>query len=189
MSDKHLPRQVLFAQLTHGMRTCGAQRKRFKDTTKHYMKKGLIYINTWEHMAANRSLWRHSTHQAMAKFHTTLLIHEAEKRHRRKWREMSQHRHVSHLLPTLKQDLQLKNQALESPQYMVKMPASTVLYSISYSDLCVLFLFRCSLRSTFHDHAKLLYPRSLHLLPKQTYVTFTKLVVHYRFKVGSLYCL
>ena len=47
MSDNRLPRQVLFAQLTHGVRTRGGQRKRFKDTAKHYMKKGQIDINAY----------------------------------------------------------------------------------------------------------------------------------------------
>ena len=42
MSDNRLPRQVLFTQLTHGMRT--RQRQRFKDTAKRYTKKGQIYI-------------------------------------------------------------------------------------------------------------------------------------------------
>ncbi|KAK2174113.1 hypothetical protein NP493_829g01101 [Ridgeia piscesae] len=45
MSENRLPRQVLFAQLTHGVRTRGGQRKRFEDSAKHYMKKGQIDIN------------------------------------------------------------------------------------------------------------------------------------------------
>ena len=47
MSDSRLPRQVLFVQLTHAMRTRGGQRKRFKDTAKDYMKKHQININTY----------------------------------------------------------------------------------------------------------------------------------------------
>ena len=45
--------------------------------------------------AAYRPLWRRSIHKATAKFETNQLLREAEKRHRRKEREMSQHLHVS----------------------------------------------------------------------------------------------
>ena len=45
MSENCLPRQVLFAQLTRGVRIRGSQIIRFKDTAKHYMKKGQIDIN------------------------------------------------------------------------------------------------------------------------------------------------
>ena len=75
------PRQVLFALLTHVMRTHGGgQRKRFENTVKHFMKKGQLNINTWEVMAADRSRWRHSIQEAMAKFEKNRLRHEAEKR-------------------------------------------------------------------------------------------------------------
>ena len=94
MLDSRLPRQVLFSQLTDGLRTRGGQRKRFKDTAKHYMKKGHININTWEDMAADRLLWRCSIHQAVVRFETDRLFHEVAKRQRRKKREMSQHLHI-----------------------------------------------------------------------------------------------
>ena len=85
--------EVLFSQLNHGLRTRGGKRKRFKDTAKHYTKKGRININTWEDMAADRLLWRRSIHQAAARFETDRLLHEAEKRQSRK-EEMSQHLHI-----------------------------------------------------------------------------------------------
>ena len=94
MPDSRLPRQVLFSQLTHGLRIRGWQRKIFEDTAKHYIKKDHININTWEDMAANPLLWRRSIHQASARFDTDRLLHEAEKRQRRKGREMSQHLHI-----------------------------------------------------------------------------------------------
>ena len=94
-SDKRLPRQVLFAQLTRGTRRRCGQRKRFKDTAKHYLKKGQIDISTWELMAADRPLCRHSIYQATAKFETHRLLHQAEKRLRRKEREKSQYLHLS----------------------------------------------------------------------------------------------
>ena len=94
-SDNRVPRQVLFEQLIHDTRTRGGQRKRFKDTGKHYRKKHQIDINAWELMAADRPLSRQSIYQATAKFETNRLLHEAEKRQRGKEREMSQHVHVS----------------------------------------------------------------------------------------------
>ena len=87
MSDNGLPRQVLFAQLTHGVRTRGGQSKCFKDTTKHYMKKGQFDIS------GNISL--RIVHSGAAKFESNHLLHVAEKWQRRKEREMSQHLHVS----------------------------------------------------------------------------------------------
>ena len=74
MPDSRLPRQVLFSQLAHGLRTRGGQRKRFKDTAKQYMKKGHININTWEDMAADRLLWRRSIHQTAPDFETDLVV-------------------------------------------------------------------------------------------------------------------
>ena len=95
MSENRLPRQVLFAQLTHGVRTRGSQRNRFKDTAKHDMKKCQIYINAWEFIAADRPFWRRSIYQATAKFETNRLRHGTEKLSRRKEKEMSQHLDVS----------------------------------------------------------------------------------------------
>ena len=101
MPDNGFPRQVLFAQLTHVTRTRDGQRKRFKDTVKHYMKKGKIYINAWQLMAADRPLLCRSIYQKTAKFETNRLLHDAEKRQRIKEREMPQHLHASpfHLAP------------------------------------------------------------------------------------------
>ena len=74
MSDNRLLRQVLFAQLTHGMRTRDGKRNRFKDTAKYYMKKGQIDINVWEHVATDRPLWRRSIYHATANFEINLYF-------------------------------------------------------------------------------------------------------------------
>ena len=87
MSDNSLPRQVIFTQLTQYTRTCGGHRERFKDTAKHYIKKGQFDIN------GNISL--RIVHSGAAKFESNHLLHVAEKRQRRKEREMSQHLHFS----------------------------------------------------------------------------------------------
>ena len=59
-SDNCLPRQVHFAQLTHGVRIRGGRVKRVKDTAKYYMKKGHININAWGLIVADRPVWCHS---------------------------------------------------------------------------------------------------------------------------------
>ena len=43
------------------------------------MKKGKIYINPWELMAADHPLWHCSIYQATTKFETNRLLHKAEK--------------------------------------------------------------------------------------------------------------
>ena len=119
MSENRLPRQVLFVQLTHGVRKRGDQIKLLKDTANHYMKKGQIDINAWELISADRPIWRRSIYQATTKFETNRLLHEAEKRQRRKEREISQHLllpSIWHLLLTLQQYLQTNNPAIDSPQ-------------------------------------------------------------------------
>jgi len=61
------------------------------------MKKDQIDVNTWELMAADhpRNINR-NINQATATFETNHLLHEAQKRQRRKERrELSQHLHVS----------------------------------------------------------------------------------------------
>ena len=90
MPDSRLPSSTILPA-DSWLRTRGGLRKRFKDTAKHYTKKGHININTWEDMAADRLLWRRSVHQAAARFETDRLLHEAEKQQRRKEREKSQH--------------------------------------------------------------------------------------------------
>ena len=57
MSNNRSPhRQVFSAQLPHGTRKHGGQRKRSKDTAKHYIKIGQIDNNAWEIMAEDSPL-------------------------------------------------------------------------------------------------------------------------------------
>uniref|UniRef100_H2ZZZ1 Uncharacterized protein n=1 Tax=Latimeria chalumnae TaxID=7897 RepID=H2ZZZ1_LATCH len=58
MPDVHLPKQLLYSQLSQGQRTRGGQRKRFKDTLKANIKKCGIDIINWEKLARDRATWR-----------------------------------------------------------------------------------------------------------------------------------
>ena len=74
---------------------------------------------TWEEKPADHSLCRRSICEATAKFETYHLLHEAEKKQKRN-NDMGDFQVSSclpstwHLLPTLQQDLQINNRALES---------------------------------------------------------------------------
>uniref|UniRef100_H2ZVI6 Uncharacterized protein n=1 Tax=Latimeria chalumnae TaxID=7897 RepID=H2ZVI6_LATCH len=57
MPDVHLPKQLLYSQLSQGQRTRGGQRKCFKYTLKANIKKCGIDIINWEKLAQDRVTW------------------------------------------------------------------------------------------------------------------------------------
>ena len=94
------------------MRTRGGLRKRFKDTAKHYMKKGQININTWERMATDRLLAPYHIHgngQCLDKPSTSRGGETEEGEGEGDVPTSSSFPSVWHLLPTLQQDLQITN--------------------------------------------------------------------------------
>ena len=58
MSDKRIPKQLLYSQLSTGKRPAGGQRKRYKDSLKVSLKSFNIDITDWENLAQDRSTWR-----------------------------------------------------------------------------------------------------------------------------------
>jgi len=58
MSSNRLPRRVLYGQLTHGERLCGAPKKRFSDHLKATLKKCHISFHQLEVLAMDRITWR-----------------------------------------------------------------------------------------------------------------------------------
>jgi hypothetical protein len=58
MPEERLPKQIFYGELTHGKRSLGGQRKRFKDTLKASLKSFSINPETWEVTAADRPTWR-----------------------------------------------------------------------------------------------------------------------------------
>ena len=58
MKDYHLPRKLLYGELSQGKRSQGGQKKRFKDTLKVSMKAFDIDPNYLEYLALDRDKWR-----------------------------------------------------------------------------------------------------------------------------------
>jgi len=58
MNDDRLPKIILYSKLQQGTRSCGGQKKRFKDCLKANLKKCNIEPNELEDLAADRSGWR-----------------------------------------------------------------------------------------------------------------------------------
>jgi hypothetical protein len=63
MSDHRIPKRLFFGELTHGKRSLGCPRKRFKDTLKSSLKAFDMDPARWEENAQDRTLWRYSVHK------------------------------------------------------------------------------------------------------------------------------
>ena len=58
MEDHRIPKKLLYGELSHGKRSHGGQKKRYKDTLKVAMKAFGIEPNGLEHLAQDRAKWR-----------------------------------------------------------------------------------------------------------------------------------
>ena len=58
MDHERLPRQLLYSQLSEGVRNQGRPRLRFKDVCKRNMKWKDIDLNNWKQSAVDRQKWR-----------------------------------------------------------------------------------------------------------------------------------
>ena len=67
MSDERLPKQVLYGELSGGIRSAGGQRKRFKDHLKRTLKKCDIDSTSLETAALERPSWRSICHIGIEK--------------------------------------------------------------------------------------------------------------------------
>uniref|UniRef100_H3AXU5 Uncharacterized protein n=1 Tax=Latimeria chalumnae TaxID=7897 RepID=H3AXU5_LATCH len=92
MPNVRLPKQLLYSQLRQGQRTCGGQRKCFKDTLKANIKKCGIDIINWEKLAQDRATWRCLVREGTSYFKENRLALEAEKWQKRE--EMKQYRKI-----------------------------------------------------------------------------------------------
>ncbi len=63
MPDNRLPKILLYGELQHGKRSCGGQKKRFKDTLKNSLKAFGLNHQSWEETAEDRPQWRSSIHK------------------------------------------------------------------------------------------------------------------------------
>ncbi len=82
MSDERIPKAVLYGQLSHGDRSTGRPRLRYKDTLKQNLSS--CGIEQWEVRAQDRDLWRHSCRSGVSSFEAKRIIGLEDKRPRRK---------------------------------------------------------------------------------------------------------
>ncbi|KAL7371989.1 hypothetical protein ABVT39_008105 [Epinephelus coioides] len=68
MPDTHLPKQVLYSELSTDQLAPGGQKKRYKDNIKTNLKKFNIQSSNWEVTASQRRAWRNCLHKG-ATFH------------------------------------------------------------------------------------------------------------------------
>lgn len=86
MDDWRLPKQLFFAELAHGKRHQGGQRKRYKDCLKVTLKSCNIPISNWQQLAQDRNAWRSATRKGTELFEKTRLDNLDAKRQDRKSR-------------------------------------------------------------------------------------------------------
>ena len=86
MSDKRLPKRLLYGELQSGARSHGGQKKRFKDTLKVSMKDFNIDPTLWEALAQNRPAWREAVTKGAKKYEQQRLHAAKTKRAARKAR-------------------------------------------------------------------------------------------------------
>ena len=67
MPDERLPKQVLYGELSEGLRSAGGQKKRFKDHLKRTLKKCEIDSGSLETNALERPNWRSICHRGVEK--------------------------------------------------------------------------------------------------------------------------
>jgi len=84
MPDNRLPKQLLFGQLTHGVRPASGPKLRFKDIIKHNTKAFRTTTDTWEQAAMQRSKYRAFLHSGAMLAEATRAERVKEKRRRRK---------------------------------------------------------------------------------------------------------
>jgi hypothetical protein len=90
MPEERLPKQIFYGELTHGKRSLGGQRKRFKDTLKASLKSFSINPETWEATAADRPTWRGCVTTGATAYETGRNTDAVNKRAARKMKDSVQ---------------------------------------------------------------------------------------------------
>jgi len=67
MNDDRLPKIIFYSELQQGTRSCGGQKKRFKDCLKTNLKKCDIETNELEDLAADKSRSHRSEWRSLCK--------------------------------------------------------------------------------------------------------------------------
>ena len=84
VDDHHLPKIVMYGELSTGHRERGAPKKRFKDSLKKSLTTYNIDNRQWSDPAVDRVACRHTIHQAAAQFKVDRKNSLKDKRQRRK---------------------------------------------------------------------------------------------------------
>ena len=85
MDDNRLPKQLLYGELSEGIRSVGGQLKRYKDHVKKTLRACHIQPTAIETLAADRTEWRASTKKGIDRFEedrNQWLCARRDKRHR-----------------------------------------------------------------------------------------------------------
>ena len=88
MPEERLPKQIFYGELSHGKRSRGGQRKRFKDSLKTALKSFSINPETWEATAADRPTWRGCVTTGATAYETGRNTDAVNKRAARKMKDI-----------------------------------------------------------------------------------------------------
>ena len=89
MPDERLPKQVLYGELSEGLRSAGGQKKRFKDHLKRTLKKCEIDSGSLETNALERPNWRSICHRGVEKLERDRHSEMERRRNRRHERNLN----------------------------------------------------------------------------------------------------
>jgi hypothetical protein len=83
MNDERLPKRLFYGELCSGKRSCGGQKKRFKDYLKTSIKHCNIDSRSWEELALDRTAWRCQTNTGIKVFEKRKIMLNNQKRQER----------------------------------------------------------------------------------------------------------
>ncbi|TWW56000.1 hypothetical protein D4764_09G0010500 [Takifugu flavidus] len=84
MDDGHIPKDILFAELSSGKRQKGRPQLRYKDVCKQDLKSFNISLDIWEVTAQDRLKWQKALRTGLLNNENTLAKHHETKRIKRK---------------------------------------------------------------------------------------------------------
>ncbi|TWW62323.1 hypothetical protein D4764_04G0009700 [Takifugu flavidus] len=89
MDDGHIPKDILFAELSSGKRQKGRPQLRYKDVCKQDLKSFNISLDNWEVTAQDRLKWQKALRTGLLNYENTLAKHHETKRIKRKQQQVS----------------------------------------------------------------------------------------------------
>ena len=84
MDDGRIPKDLLYGELVRGYRPQGRPQLRYKDVCKRDLKAMQMDTNSWEVIAAERSVWREKVRSGLKSFEKQLEEQREATRQRRK---------------------------------------------------------------------------------------------------------